>query len=1212
MQKEITNIQTYLKAVNKQYARKSGNINDVLNNFRLLSPEYQKFTETPAADQVSYSNINFLKCSDSEKLIFASKVSFESVVCNSIYDKHGLMYTWIEVFDLMQDPIYKTVEKIKRKVIFSSNTAYRPIGDSAFDSWNGLQIIDLDIKDEKIADGLKPIIFNELSRYNWFLGICKSASGKSLHVWTKITPISTERENLRVEYLCNFRHKYSYVYIILTKYAKQFGYSEDKIEEFMDMAMAKPQQGIFITSDDAPLMSTNFKDLRLDVNFEPAFNLGVESIDWIAHPNLKAIFSKLEWFNNEAFDSKVNVELTDVSNINDRDITKSVRKHYKHLQRWQLANTLTNIYGFEKALQYMVEICENTPFKELRGDVKTAEIHNKPITIWAVKQLNKFHGFKIKINNAQDLFAEQRKTMEEVINERYETKQEETTTETNKNKVVFNIKHNQYLSHIKDDIVANLGHITLLEAGAGYGKTEMIKALKDKTCLILPFTSTIKSKIEKSEVTEDWLYYYGNKRPTLEELLGNHNMSMTIDKFSRLNVMELDQADFKYIVLDESHLLFTSSYRDVMAPTIQRLANCKAQVILMTGTPTGELVFFPNIKHIKVIKEDNRVKTFDVHYCYAKEEQQLEMCKSMAEDIKNGIKILFPTNNGNIFFEQMSGVIQEILDRDNFGRQINRFYYKKSNYGDDSMDNINYDKTIGNNDIIFCTTYLSVGVDICDRYKFSVYFDEPWIPQDIEQFANRLRNNDLYVKLFLPTVDSAFYPINYTFTRPLYLDFNQEDLMLARDLIRTCNDMIERNNDEAKSNPLIQSLIIANRYLKYDENACKYYIDETMYKLKVFEDRYAAFKKQLPELLSGLAEFGYVIDTVDHTAQMSDLDRVDFNSKLRSCRHKIYDETTNQVFKLISQITDNNIDIYREILKGNLDILRGKDENNLRIREDNAIYAENIEVVEKNIPIILSLYKYYNIETINSIYRYCVDQKTNRINFSKLEKIKKFISIVNSIKKSRLDLPIYRFVIDSKKFAVENPITTKDTIDNFITQYAVKIANNVKDLVVEDVIYLKMVNEKLTNLFKVLIDQSRPIKGEIKLSPFELIWETKDIFDKDYGGISTKTFFLQELVDDMKTDEQIEIEQKFGYIDETVTLEELEHTSKLTLADKNVQDEIMNTVDKSYSYEDYSNRDGSNDRFMDKQHRTYQQNQNLRIDTEDIKPIITNDDLSLF
>ena len=41
----------------------------------------------------------------------------------------------------------------------------------------------------------------------------------------------------------------------------------------------------------------------------------------------------------------------------------------------------------------------------------------------------------------------------------------------------------------KDDILANLSNITLLEAGAGYGKTEMIKSLKDRTLLILPFTS---------------------------------------------------------------------------------------------------------------------------------------------------------------------------------------------------------------------------------------------------------------------------------------------------------------------------------------------------------------------------------------------------------------------------------------------------------------------------------------------------------------------------------------------------------------------------------------------------------------------------------------------------------------------------------------------------------------------------------------------------
>lgn len=1198
---DIKDLNNYLKAVNKQYSKK-GTINDVLNNFRLLSPEYQKLTENAQSGYIQYSSINLNECDTTEKESFKTYINFESVVCNSIYDKHGIMYTWPEIIDLMVDPIYKNVEKIQRKVIFSSKTQMRPIGDTAFDTWNGLQIIDLDIKDEQISTGLKPILFKELSKYQWFLGIVKSASGKSLHVYTKITPISTEHNNLRVEYLCNFRHKYSYVYIVLTKYAKQFGYTEDKIEEFMDMAMAKPQQGIFITSDSEPLVSTNFKDLRLDVNFEPAFDLGVESVDWIAHPNLKSIFSKLEWFNRETFDNETDIDITKVSNVTDRDPLKNKRKHYKHLQRWQLANTLTNIYGFDKALQYMIEICENTPYKELRGDVKTADIHNKPISIWAINQLNKFHGFNIKIENAQDMVDEQTTKMVEAVNKKDITEDTRIDVSNNPNRVEFHIKHNQYLSHIKDDIVANLSQITLLEAGAGYGKTEMIKALKDKTCLILPFTSTIKSKIEKSEVTEDWLYYYGNKRPTLEELLGNHNMSMTIDKFSRLNVMELDQADFKYIVLDESHLLFTSSYRDVMAPTIQRLANCKAKIILMTGTPTGELVFFPDIKHIKVIKEDHRIKNFDIHLCYKQDEQIMEMCRCMAEDIKQGIKILYPTNNGNIYFEQISGIIQKILDKDGFGRQINRFYYKKSNYGDDSMDNINYDKTIGNNDIIFCTTYLSVGVDICDRYKFSVYFNEPWIPQDIEQFANRLRNNDLYVKMFLPKLDNSDFPINYNFVRPLDLSFEQEDLMLARDLIRTCNDMIERNNDEAKSNPLIQSLISANRYLKYDENACKYYIDETMYKLKVFEDRYATYNKQLPVLTEGIRYFGYTIDNCSHEYIMTEQEREEFNEELKSCRNRMYNETTQQTYKLIKSMNDNNIDIYREILKGNLDILRGKDDNNKRIREDNAIYADNIEVVEKNVPIILSLYKYYSLETIESIYRYCTEKKTERINFAKLDRIKRFISIVNSIKKARLDFPIYRFVIDSKKFAIENCKTTKDTIDNFLTQYAVKIANNVKDLIVEDVGYLKMVNEKITNLFKVLVEQSRPVKGQITLTPFELIWETKDIFDKEYGGISTKTFFLQELVDDMK-DTDITEEKPFGYIDETVTLEELELTAKLTINDVNVQKEVANSVNKSYAYNEYSVQDGSNDRFMEKQKNTNAFRDAIFDGLDDDKPI---------
>jgi hypothetical protein len=1193
---EIKNVNEYLKKVSKSYSSKK-KITDILNNFRLLTPEYQKFNETNEA--IHYSSPVFSKCTEDEQDVFVNTelITLECVVCNSIYEKYGIMYNWKNVYDLIHDPIYKTVEKINRKVVYSSMIPVRPVGETAFDNWNGLQIIDLDIKNSDIAETLKPIIFDELKKYHWFLGITKSASGKSLHVWTKITPISIKAENKKVEYFCNFRHKYSYVYIVLTKYAGKLGYEQEQIEDFMDMAMAKPQQGIFIPSDNSAMLCTNFLDRRLDVNFEPALDTGVESIDWISHPALKSIFSKLEWFHNEAFDRDTNLNLSEVSNITDRNIEKNIKKHYKHAQRWQLANTLTNIYGYDKALQYMLEICKNTPYKELKGDCKTAEIHQKPISIWAVKQLNEFHGFNIKFEDPQNIYIEQQKALEN-INE-IEVTEQPTGLQQASNLVTFHISKNQYLGHIKDDIIENLSHITLLEAGAGYGKTEMIKAFKAKTCLILPFTSTIKAKVEKSETTEDWLYYYGNKRPTLDELLGNRNMSMTIDKFSRLNVMELDQAGFEYIVLDESHLLFTSSYRDVMAPTIQRLANCKAKIIMMTGTPTGELTFFPGIKHIKVIKEDTRIKDFEVHFCPTSIEQLIETAKMIADDIIEGRKVLFPTNDGNIKYEQLIGLIQECLDNKNFGRQLNSFYYKKSNYGDESMDNINYNKTIGNNDIIFCSTYLSVGVDIWDRNTFSVYFNTPWIPQDIEQFANRLRNNDLHVKLVLPKLDDTGFPINYYFTQPLDLSFNTEDLLLARDLIRTCNDMIERNNEEAKSNPLIQSLIAANKYLKYDENACKYYIDETMYKLKIFEERYSQYNKQLTVLLEGIRYYGYTISQVDHAEQVSENRKLEVEEYLKSCRHRKYNEITTQTFAFLNRINDNNIDVYREIIKGNLDILRGKDDNNTRIREDNAIYAESIEIVERNTPIVLSLYKYYDCDTIKSIYEYCIEKKQNRINYTKLNRIRKFISIVNSIKKERLDFPIYKFVTDAKRFAVENPVVNKDDLTRWINEYSVKIANNVKDVVVEDVMYLEVVKEHIEELWKIIVTQSRPKDNKVTLTPFELLWQTKDSLDTVYGGNITKTFFMQELIDEMKPEEITE-ESYLPKIDENTVLPDIELTSKVSI--NTVKDEVQNIVNKDYDYYKYSEHDGSNDRFMEKQRNTNSFRDTIFDVIDDIKP----------
>ena len=1175
----ITNHISNLYNFYKKASQEKQSLTQILENFSQLSQDYKNVNDIKESIVNNYSNISLLNCTIDEQNDFIDNVlgKIKTLVQKSIYDKEGIVWTWKDIYKLLIDPIYYNTDKGKRKVVFSALSTIRPTGEDAYALWNGLQIIDLDIKNEELANKLKIILFNNLSKYSWFLGICLSASRKSLHIWTKITPLAIEHDECKVEFIINFRHKYSYIYIILLQYAEQLGYTkEDIINNFLDQSMDHVQQGVFISSDYNPLVNTNFNDLRLDINFEPAFNNGIESINWVSHPDLKLIFRKWEWFTNNNIDKTI--EIKSISDIQDRDISKNKKIHYKHAQRWQLANTLTALYGEEKALQIMIEICTETPYKELKGDVHTAATHNKPVSIWGIQTLNKNHGFKIQIKESLEKLQNQeiKEISEKIENEKDNSVDPTKILNDNVSKVILNLKYNQYLSDIKNQIIQNLGKITLLEAGAGYGKTEMIKSLKDKTLLILPFTSTIKAKVESSEVTKDWLYYYGNKRPTLEELLGDKNISMTIDKFSRLNVMELDQANFKYIVIDESHLLYTSSYRNVMSPTIQRLANCSAKVIMMTGTPTGEILFFPGIKNIKVIKEDRRIKDVEIHMCKTRNEKLVMMCQAMANDIIDGKKIIYPCNNGNLYYEQFIGVLSKILEEKQFDRPLKSFYYKKSNYGDESMVDIEVNKSIGNNDIIVCTNYLSVGVDICDKYNFNIYFSQLWIPQDIEQFANRVRNNDLYIKIFLEKQDSSGNQINYHLTNPLNLQFDNSTLLLIKDLVRTCNDMIERNEEESKYNPIIQSLLSTNNYIKYDENDAKYYIDETAFKLKIFEERYSDYSKQLNVLTNNLKYYGYTIGIINH----DNIDEIIFNEEkaeeiLKNCRNHHFCENTLKTFKFLRHINDENIDIYKDILKGSYSIFT--DDEYKEIRNENNIYAEDLEIILKNLPIYLTLYKFYNPEIIIEIFEYCKDIKSNRINYSKLNRIRRLVTIEDNRRKNRIDFPIYKYIVDAQKYAKANPYVIKTDIEHWVGEYTAKICNVVKNVVVDDKNYLDMMYDLLKELFDIVVIKKQPTNGTIHIEPFILLWEKKiDINDIFGGYMNTKEFFLQDLVDNMKPIEYMG--------DQYIESYQLPHTEKLKLDD--IKQDIENIINKPYDYFKYSELDGSNERFMTKQQNT--------------------------
>lgn len=100
----------------------------------------------------------------------------------NITSTSGSKATLHDLISILCDPQNKNLLKSKRKVVYSTSNGERPVGNKAYELWNGFQVIDMDIKDEAIAEQLKNVIFNKLYKCNWFLGVTKSASGQGLHI----------------------------------------------------------------------------------------------------------------------------------------------------------------------------------------------------------------------------------------------------------------------------------------------------------------------------------------------------------------------------------------------------------------------------------------------------------------------------------------------------------------------------------------------------------------------------------------------------------------------------------------------------------------------------------------------------------------------------------------------------------------------------------------------------------------------------------------------------------------------------------------------------------------------------------------------------------------------------------------------------------------------------------------------------------------------
>jgi hypothetical protein len=849
-------------------------------------------------------------------------------------------------------------------------------------------------------------------------------------------------------------------------------------------------------------------------------------VDWISHPDLKELFKGKEWF--ELGNDTLNITAT----ASDIPIETRNKFHYKHHERWRLANTLVALYGKVQGYEYLRNICSNAvKDRELQSDCETAKRHNKGVDPWAVNRLNGTHGFNIKMKiedesvNEDELFN----AMDRIGNP--------TIIYESKNVKTFNLKANEYLGNIRNELLDSCGRITLIEAGAGVGKTEMVKMLVrngKRILMVMPFTSTIKAKVEQDP---DWYYSYGARKPKLD--VSCNGLCMTIDKFASLEKIggmnAIKVSNFDYIFIDESHLLFQSEYRPVMSSVIDMIRNTEVPVILMSGTPSGELTFFSNAVHLRIIKEETRKKVFNINLVDNQKELLYQMCRHMARDIAEGKRILFPCNRGTLYSRQIHAAVSYFLKNEHaWFDELKLEYYKKSNVGEDFMDDVNIKKTVKDVHILMCTTYLSVGVDILDRYKFSVYFEDLMMPQEVEQFANRLRSNDLFIHVYVAKNDSEGNTRSLHRFKNVNFEIDDEEKRFVMSVIQLCNSMIERNKQEFKSNQIVYAMLADNQFIKHNPIDDMYYLNLTAYRTVCFERKYREYVQQLPVLMKGMQSYGYEVTSIDRKAfecegmedfaNLKDFVKLAYNDQLQL--------NTTHIEELMDEIKESNLSTYKQVLHGIFDIKKGSEWSIDLTKE--RITVKNIEIFEKVVPIFVSLSKRYNCEQITEIFEYCRNENKT-FNFAAIGRIRTLVNLLYNDRNNRLDMPIKDFMEATYKFS-ELGVAKKSEIIDFCNNQAELYARQESrgELNINySLLMMDKLKDKFYKLFRCLVNVGKPKKkdgNKCSMERVELLWKERT---DDTTGINERIFELSNILG-IDTINQTTIDDVMNNSDDTI------------------------------------------------------------------------------
>lgn len=445
----------------------------------------------------------------------------------------------------------------------------------------GILFMDLDWKDEtEESIRLADFIYDHIDEINDAINrpiLCASRTVHGIHAIFMCGDRlnATEHENKTVECIATFAHMVDKLYGI-------------DIRKAIDPSSVSLKQRFYLRGNQKPVYWN-------DVCF-PFFTLDASQVKV-----LKGKFPDLFKKYRDAPAPKENEVDVDIKNVSFSG-KFTITHDFGAAARWRVASGLRRIYGDDIARRMFDIFCDElVKWREMNGITGTPANVMKNNN-WGGRGTNKLASIDVILMHdiGVDIDSEIKSDAIEV---------------SNKNKV---LQPEEYMADRIDEVLGfwDTNPLCMLVGVTGIGKTELIKLISHhrRTLVLVPYN--------------DMLGIYKNSKPIkgVSEVYSSDDIKEFVGKKSVCVIWDQLKKIFDYvkdnnfnIIVDESHLLYASTWRDSATDVIgmlQELIKGGSKVMFISATPTLEHDMFgiPKDATLTYEKAGGKKRTIEVLY----------------------------------------------------------------------------------------------------------------------------------------------------------------------------------------------------------------------------------------------------------------------------------------------------------------------------------------------------------------------------------------------------------------------------------------------------------------------------------------------------------------------------------------------------------------------------------------------------------------------